>query len=53
MPDHYLQCASDTCHGTHFAVVRNESGEIQRYECAECGGTAFERGKPAPDRRPA
>lgn len=48
MPDHYLKCASDTCYGTHFSVVRNEDGDIQRFECSECGGTDYEKGKPAP-----
>jgi hypothetical protein len=48
----YVQCANDACHGTHFAVVRDNEGEIQRLECAQCGGQQVVQQRKAPPARP-
>lgn len=52
MTDWYLECANEGCHGTHFAVVRDDEGEIQRLECGQCGGRQVERQREAPPARP-
>lgn len=50
MTKHYLKCASERCTGTHFSVVVDEEGNLDRYECAECGGYETEEGMEALDR---